>query len=511
MRGIGEMNIAKIAGFCEQKFGEWGHRSAIIHRFRTLIWEAAVMRILRRAALAADEKERDKRLANGKQDWAILHALQPSPADGVGTTASLVKQWLNPSDEERRRAAFANHASSGHNVQESDPNPLIVKIVKSRQHITTDHMLEYQVEICPNQLVSFANSGIKGTRPEPSMAVGALMADRIASLMDDFDPEPPSKTKKPPPLPSSSLTMWVPASMMRHVHPRLVEEFKIAEETKKSGQRKGKGKTRASARDDDDHDDRAMGPSSLVRTSPLPRRSSNKKPREEEDNQAPQQVHHTSASSIADPWFSSDATLQRSSSTSSDTLSSYFFCSENPDDPSALDFAQDTGPNRDDLGNADHDQDEEDLEDAPRDRFDDMFDQIMGISASSSRPKKKTPAPKKRSRPQIVDSGTGTQLESNSARTAKRAKTMHTAPSPFPDLSPLRPPAPPSLAAKPQSSSNGVIDLCDFEDMSSGLSKRKPSKFATSTAKRTEGRRYLVPSSSQGLFLSDANVILDLT
>lgn len=25
MRGIGEMNIAKIAGFCEQKFGEWGH------------------------------------------------------------------------------------------------------------------------------------------------------------------------------------------------------------------------------------------------------------------------------------------------------------------------------------------------------------------------------------------------------------------------------------------------------------------------------------------------------
>ena len=68
MRGIGEMNIAKIAGFCEQKFGEWGHRSAIIHRFWTLIWKAAVMKILRRAALVADEKERNKRLANGEQN-----------------------------------------------------------------------------------------------------------------------------------------------------------------------------------------------------------------------------------------------------------------------------------------------------------------------------------------------------------------------------------------------------------------------------------------------------------
>ena len=207
MRGIGEMNIAKIAGFCEQKFGEWGHRSAIIHRFWTLIWKATVMKILRRAALVADEKERNKRLANGEQNWAILHALHPSPADGVGTTAPFVNQWFKSSGEERRRAAFANSVSSNYNVPENDPNPLIVKIVKSRRHITIDHMLEYHVEICPIQLVAFANSGIKGARSEPSMAVGALMADRIASLTVNFDLEPPSKTRKPPPPPSSSLTM----------------------------------------------------------------------------------------------------------------------------------------------------------------------------------------------------------------------------------------------------------------------------------------------------------------
>ena len=41
MRGNGEMNLAKIAGLCEQKFGEWGHRTAIVKRFRDLLWEAS--------------------------------------------------------------------------------------------------------------------------------------------------------------------------------------------------------------------------------------------------------------------------------------------------------------------------------------------------------------------------------------------------------------------------------------------------------------------------------------
>ena len=80
-----------------------------------------MMKILRRAALVADEKERNKRLANGEQNWAILHALHPSPADGVGTTAPFVNQWLKSSGEERRRAAFANSVSSNYMYRRTIP------------------------------------------------------------------------------------------------------------------------------------------------------------------------------------------------------------------------------------------------------------------------------------------------------------------------------------------------------------------------------------------------------
>ena len=286
--------------------------------------------------------------------------------------------------------------------------------------------------------------------------------------------------------------------MVHHVHPRLVEEFRIAEEVKKGGSGGGKGKARASTPSGDD-DYRAIGSNSPVRTPSQLKRPSNKKPQEPNNNYAPQQVGHTFTSSVLDPWFLPDITFQRSSSTSSDGLSPYFFCSENPDDLSVLDPAQDTGLNVDE---ADHDED-----DTPQDRFNDMFDKIMGISESPSRPKKVS-APK-RSRSRMLDGNFSVQLQSNSARTAKRAKITHSAPSSFPDLSLLQQPARPSLTAKSQnSSSDGVIDLSDSEDMTSDPSKRKSLKSA-STVKRTGGRRYQAPS-SQGLFLSDIDVIVDL-
>ena len=64
MRDNGELNLARIAGLCEAKF-EWGHQTAIIKRFRDLLWEAAVFRVLRRAALEADEKEKTRRIQSG--------------------------------------------------------------------------------------------------------------------------------------------------------------------------------------------------------------------------------------------------------------------------------------------------------------------------------------------------------------------------------------------------------------------------------------------------------------
>ncbi|TFY79691.1 hypothetical protein EWM64_g4321 [Hericium alpestre] len=78
IRDTGDMSLARLAAFCETHFGEWGHASAIIKRFRDLIWEAAVMHILRRAALEADEKEKTKRINAGSRDLSIRGPLRPS-------------------------------------------------------------------------------------------------------------------------------------------------------------------------------------------------------------------------------------------------------------------------------------------------------------------------------------------------------------------------------------------------------------------------------------------------
>ena len=125
-----------------------------------------------------------------------------------------------------------------------DTNPLIRQIVGARRHITTDLLPEYRVEVDPTQFVRLAESGIIGKHPEPRD--GAAVVDEFEDYQE-FAPEPsqgdgppasqggaPQSSqggsqkagpKKPPPDPYSTMRLWLPASIMRQVHPSLVEEF----------------------------------------------------------------------------------------------------------------------------------------------------------------------------------------------------------------------------------------------------------------------------------------------
>ncbi|KAK0213937.1 hypothetical protein IW262DRAFT_1300721 [Armillaria fumosa] len=85
-----KMSMPYLAAFREDKFTEWGTRSMIIKRFRDLIWEAAVICVLRRAALEADDRDRSKRRASGNEDRHIPESLQPSCTETVRTSATLV-------------------------------------------------------------------------------------------------------------------------------------------------------------------------------------------------------------------------------------------------------------------------------------------------------------------------------------------------------------------------------------------------------------------------------------
>lgn len=171
------------------------------------------MRVLRRAALEADEKERTKRLEHGESS-VIKGPLTPSPAEAVGTPAYLVKKYLAMTDVDRRRAAFGSQPSfEGRNSRD---RPLITKILGTRQHVSTDGLPECRIELCPSQFVEIAQSGIKCKRPEPTGHAAAL----------DVNPDGSSSqttkraTKKL--YPHSNMRVWIPISMVRQVYPCLV-------------------------------------------------------------------------------------------------------------------------------------------------------------------------------------------------------------------------------------------------------------------------------------------------
>ncbi|KAJ7039248.1 PIN domain-like protein [Mycena alexandri] len=206
-----EISIPALAGFCEAKFSEWGHRSAIIKRFRTLLWRPAARE---------------------------HHVVEP-----IGTSALLVRQSLGFVDRNTRYAsAFVNQGNPAQQAHVPDPDPLFVRIVGTRNHVSTNGMLEFRAEVCPRQLVALAEAGIKGTRKGPPGG------------------DPP--TKKPTPEPESTMRMWIPASMLSGVHPALVEDFFESKASGKKGKRKGNARG-----DDDDEEDESdsesiSGPSS---------------------------------------------------------------------------------------------------------------------------------------------------------------------------------------------------------------------------------------------------------
>lgn len=262
VRGNKEMNLAKIASFCEENF-EWGTRSEILKRFASLLWKASVIRVLRRAALEQDTKEVDDRIRNGITDRNIRGATRPDRDEAIGTPAPLIKKYLSMSVEDSRAAAFSNRRGSTTASQPYstiDSCPLLTKIHSERKHVSTDETLEYRVEVNPRQLVELTLTGIRGLRQD---GVTAVPIDEDA--MDvDTDPEEntqsTSKKKAANNDPYASLRMWVPASMMWRVHTGLVEDFELGKEKRRlPGRRKGRARnsdndvdeSEASASDED--------------------------------------------------------------------------------------------------------------------------------------------------------------------------------------------------------------------------------------------------------------------
>lgn len=186
------LDLGRIAHVCELYF-EWGVRSAIIKRFRTVIWPAAVFRFLREAIL-----EKDRQKACRPSLPSTTRAPQNEPPSSSPTTST---------------TASLSHFHIGGSPICQD---LILKIHSTRNHNSTDGLLEYRLEVSPGRLVTLSSAGIKDIRPP-------LIADISSS--NDTTNESDKCVNKPPPDPCSTLRVWIPACIVRAAMPTLVDSF----------------------------------------------------------------------------------------------------------------------------------------------------------------------------------------------------------------------------------------------------------------------------------------------
>ncbi|CAA7259251.1 unnamed protein product [Cyclocybe aegerita] len=342
LRDVKNLDLGRVASLCEQYF-EWGYRDRIIERFRTLMWPAAVMHVLRRAALEADDEARRRSSVCGRE---------------VGTPASIVQQYLGAVNKIHARQemyadVFVNRTQTQErttpNAGPHDSHPIITSMVGSRQHPSTGHLLEYRVEISPIQLVTLTNAGIQDTRSHPPETT-------------------PSKTDR-----NSALRLWIPATILQRVHPSMVEHY-ILEKTRK----KGKGKARAPTPLSDSEEEHLMPSSSQTR--------------------APSQGQHAASTMavprsspepsvirvVLDPWFTSE--FPESRPPRRGTSRGFLFTFENPDmedpelgvDEGGFGFAL-----------AQEAQDDQELDERPLTNFDRLCDRILFAPSKSKKSTKK--------------------------------------------------------------------------------------------------------------------------
>ncbi|KDR78909.1 hypothetical protein GALMADRAFT_64217 [Galerina marginata CBS 339.88] len=246
-----EPDLVKLAALCEQYF-EWGYRESIIKRFRTLIWPPIMLRILRRAVLDRDSRQK-----------AALPGTPKENMNHPGTPSKMVARHFSS------LATPSNVYLSGSESEEDEDEKLIIKIHSSRTHVSTDGLLEYRLEISPKQLIDLAESGVQGIRAPP------LEPDGWATEDEDYGEGAGVKKSRGKTIdPESHLRVWMPACIVELAEPRLVRQFEGVEEKKRlkkvtqrvqTDKPTKKGKKRATTKTVNDSQDVFSSPLALAK------------------------------------------------------------------------------------------------------------------------------------------------------------------------------------------------------------------------------------------------------
>lgn len=282
MRGRYELNLKKVAALCEEFF-EWGTKTQIVQRFRTLMWEACVIRVLRRAALEQDQREQDARHPAGIHSNGTLGIVRPTPREAIGTPFSIISKYLDMNRLDRLSEAFANREPAPRQLG-PEAKPFLTKISKTRQHVSTDHILEYRVKVDPKRFVELTEAGIKGDRDERN--INAPMSDGEDDDDDDNEPSASdrrkSRTAKAPVDPFSPFLMWIPASIVQDVNPELVDEYtrEMEEKKQKKGRRTTSSATRGKRKPASSDEEESLSAEDDIPTQPSPPKRSKNAPAE---------------------------------------------------------------------------------------------------------------------------------------------------------------------------------------------------------------------------------------
>ncbi|KAI0056173.1 PIN domain-like protein, partial [Artomyces pyxidatus] len=204
LRDDGEMSLPRLAAFCQTHFRH--SEFVIIKHFRSCIWKGAVVRLLRRATLKADEDER---------------------SDGVEISDSFVEGLFTGKGAVCHDNAFINRGPIPLVSNASNRDVFEMKIVGQRQDIKNDGLLEYRVELNPSLLVSLTRRGIqsKKTQSTAQSQGQKLVYDDVFAVDFARSQSKGNMSAKPPLDPDSPMRLWLPASMIQHVYPGLVGDF----------------------------------------------------------------------------------------------------------------------------------------------------------------------------------------------------------------------------------------------------------------------------------------------
>lgn len=254
-----EPDLGKLGALCERKF-EWGTREVIVKRFRTVIWEPAVQRILRRAVLDLDAKEGRPGTPTGS------HSRRAAP--GSPSKRMIARNF---SSQPHHRSNASDSDTSMHDAEERE-GQLIVSIKSKRCHASMDGIEEYRLEVDPRQLVRLTQAGIQGLRVaipgQQSSASPAPGEDEEMAIDDGGDDSEESegggggkKRKKgatkerAPPDPDSMMRVWMPVCMVGRVEPGMCATFeegvdrkKLEKEMKEARKASGNGKAKTNGR-----------------------------------------------------------------------------------------------------------------------------------------------------------------------------------------------------------------------------------------------------------------------